>query len=212
MRHDLCVNQGKMISFSAVFARNGRTVTTVLLLLFGLLSFLGCTRQPSVFSYSLENLDGRTVDFVRFKEHKATVFITLSPDCPLCQKYSLSFRELDSTFSHENIAFIGIFPGEYYSLEEMKNYVYEYEIPFECVLDPQMLFTKRLGAEVTPEVFVFSPDERLVYSGAIDNWAVTVRKHRQVVNEFYLRDAVQSILNETIVKTKRVEPVGCLIQ
>ena len=177
-----------------------------------LIFIMGCQRESSIFSYSLENLDGRTVDFVRFKEHKATVFITLSPDCPLCQKYSLSFRELDSTFTNENIAIIGVFPGDYYSLEEMKDYVYDYEIPFECVRDPQMLFTKRLGAEVTPEVFVFSPDEELVYSGAIDNWAVTVRKHRQVVNEFYLRDAVQSVLAETKLKTKRTEPVGCLIQ
>ncbi len=183
-----------------------------LFLTFALLSFLACNRQPSVFSYSLENLNGEMVDFQMLKSRKATVFIALSPDCPLCQKYSLSFREIDSTFRKENIAVIGVFPGEDYSLEEMKNYVYDFEIPFECVLDPQMLFTKRLGAEVTPEVFVFGPDEKLVYSGAIDNWAVTVRKHRQVVNAFYLRDAVQSILDETQVKTKRVEPVGCLIQ
>jgi peroxiredoxin len=201
-----------MRRISAVIRRNEWAITMTLFLTFALLSFLACNRQPSVFSYSLENLNGEMVDFQMLKSRKATVFITLSPDCPLCQKYSLSFRELDSIFSQENIEFIGVFPGEYYSLEEMKNYVYDFEIPFQCVLDPQMLFTNRLGAEVTPEVFVFSPDERLVYSGAIDNWAVTVRKHRQVVNAFYLRDAVQSILDETQVKTKRVEPVGCLIQ
>jgi peroxiredoxin len=201
-----------MTSISAVLRLNGRTFLAVLFLSLGLLSLLRCTRQPAVFSYSLENLDGKNVDFQMLKDRKAVVFITLSPDCPLCQKYSLSFRELDSMFSRNNVAFVGVFPGEYYSLEEMKNYVYEYEIPFECVLDPQMLFTKRLGAEVTPEVFVFSPDEKLMYSGAIDNWAVTVRKHRQVVNEFYLRDAVQSILDESQLKTKRVEPVGCIIQ
>jgi peroxiredoxin len=201
-----------MTRISAVFRRNGWAIIMTLFLTFALLSFLGCNRQPSVFSYSLEKLNGGMVDFKMLKNSKATVFITLSPDCPLCHKYSLSFRELDSIFSQENIEFIGVFPGAYYSLEEMKNYVYDYEIPFQCVLDPQMLFTKRLGAEVTPEVFVFSPDEKLVYSGAIDNWAVTVRKHRQVVNAFYLRDAVQSTLDETQVKTKRVEPVGCLIQ
>lgn len=179
---------------------------------FVVLLLLGCKQEPSVFSYSLENLEGEMITLSEWKGQKATVLVTLSPDCPLCQKYSLSFRQLDSAFSAEGVVFLGIFPGEYYSVDEMKDYVRDYEIPFECVLDTEMTLTKRLKAQVTPEVFVYTADEKLVYSGAIDNWAVTVRKHRQVVNEFYLRDALNSVLSGTEVEIKNIVPVGCLIQ
>src|SRR5689334_5297764 len=46
--------------------------------------------QGKLFSLKMNSIDGSIVSLNELKNNKASVIIFLSPDCPLCQNYSLT--------------------------------------------------------------------------------------------------------------------------
>ena len=69
-----------------------------------------------------------------------------------------------------------------------------------------------MKAKVTPEVFVFNPQGKLQYQGKIDNWIVKLGKKRTIVTEFYLSDALKSLIAGEPVAVSHTDAVGCIIE
>ena len=64
------------------------------------------------------------------------------------------------------------------------------------------------GATHTPQFFVFDAERKLRYSGKMDdNW-----KEPQAAREFYLRDAVESLLAGKPVNVPETHSIGCTIK
>src|SRR5689334_15763595 len=73
-------------------------------------------------SIHLATLDQINFSFDVIKKNTASVFIFLLPDCPACQSYSLTLNRFNEKFKPEGIVFYGIFPGNYNTLKEMKDF------------------------------------------------------------------------------------------
>lgn len=144
--------------------------------------------------------------------NRATIIIFLSPDCPLCENYSLNIKQLKNAYPSEEIVFYGIFPGKNYTNPEIQGYLYHYKPPVIPILDPDYTLTERLGARVTPEVFVLDSTGTLRYQGAIDNWIPKLGQKRTVVNEHYLADALAAIETGTKIPVVYTKAVGCFIE
>lgn len=142
-------------------------------------------------------------------ESSNKVFYFLAPECPLCQNYAVAMRKLNEKFPQ--IEFIGIFPGREYSAEEVKKYLIRYGLEMNTYFDPDFKLTSSLGAEITPEAFLLN-EEEVMYSGAIDNWAISLGQKRTVITEEYLEDAILASLDNKEIKIKRSKAVGCFIQ
>jgi thiol-disulfide isomerase/thioredoxin len=143
---------------------------------------------------------------------EAHVYVFLSPECPLCENYSLTLNQLRKQFPERQVRFFGVFSGTYYSSETIAAYLSTYKPAVEPLLDPGYVIKSHFQAKVTPEVFVVDGTGGTVYSGKIDNWAIALGKKRQVVTEFYLRDALRAHLAGQAPAVRRTEPVGCFIQ
>lgn len=143
---------------------------------------------------------------------QAHVYVFLSPECPLCENYSLTISQLRKQFPERQVRFFGVFSGTYYSRETIGTYLSTYKPAVEPLLDPDYAVKAHFRAKVTPEVFVVDDAGSVVYSGKIDNWAIALGKKRQVVTEFYLRDALRAHLAGQDPAIRRTEPVGCFIQ
>lgn len=140
------------------------------------------------------------------------VFIFLSPECPLCENYSATLKQLRTEFEEDRVAFVGIFSGEWYSREEITAFLARYQPPVTPVLDPGYQLQQLFSATVTPEVVVTNQEGRILYQGKIDNWIVSLGKKRTVVNQYYLRDALRSLLNGLPPEIAKTEPIGCFIE
>lgn len=141
---------------------------------------------------------------------KVKVYYFLSPECPLCQNYAVAMRELKNKFPQ--IEFIGIVPGKEYNSEEVRKYLIRFGLEFNTYFDPDFELSNALGAEITPEAFLLDQNGKVLYSGAIDNWAISLGQKRTLITERYLEEAIAARLENREIKIKSTSAVGCFIQ
>ena len=140
---------------------------------------------------------------------KPAVVVFLSPDCPLSKNYAPVLTSLAK--KHPGINFFGIFPGRSYSSEEISEYGKGYGLNFPLLSDPSKQLSGYMKAKVTPEVMLINPQGVILYTGLIDNWAVSLGKKRQVITNHYLEEAISSYESGRQITVSHTEPVGCLI-
>ena len=173
----------------------------------------GC-RSPleKISSIPLTDFSNKEITLSEIPDHKATVITFLSPECPLSENYTKTLNDIQLEFEEKGIDFINMFPGTYYSGEEIHTFVQTYKLKQNNLPDKKLLLVKYLKATTTPEVFVLNNKGVVVYSGAIDNWAIDLGEKRQVITEFYLKDALNAILQNRKVTISKTKAVGCFIE
>ncbi len=177
---------------------------------FSIATFAPCLGQDLSSLKSLTVLDtGNRAGLLRLPEEKPVVLLLLGTDCPITQKYIPTIERLRKSFN-SSVAFVGIFPKQY-AANEVAAFVREYGLSFPCFIDHQMKIISLTGATVTPEAFLLSPQFQPIYSGAIDNWFYELGSYRTVITEHYLKDAIDSHLQDSPVGTRRTTAIGCLI-
>ncbi len=140
-----------------------------------------------------------------------TVYVFLSENCPICQSYTLTLKQLDTKYKSKHIRIIGVFPNYYSTQETIDEFKKKYAIPFDLVIDKKGELTKHFKASITPEVFVESPAKKLLYSGRIDDSFYALGKRRQVITSTELADAIEEIVSGKPIKITKTQAVGCII-
>jgi hypothetical protein len=93
-------------------------------------------------------------------------------------------------------------------MDGMKQLHRQLNMPFPYLLDENQEVAKSLGAERTPEVFLFNNKRELVYKGAIDdNW-----ENPNAVMQVYLEDAIEYSLDGLEIDYPEVPAIGCSIK
>lgn len=137
------------------------------------------------------------------------VVFFLSPNCTICQFYSLEMRQLSEDYRDSEIEFVGYAVGPLLTDSIVDTYRKVYEIPFLVLLDDSM--HRVLNATVTPEVFVIHNDV-VQYHGRIDDSFLRVGKRRAHVKNRELRSVLDSILHDRGVEVHFAPAVGCIIE
>lgn len=173
---------------------------------------LGFQPNPPLHTISLHDLKGQSTTLSFSPSTKATVIYFLSPECPLCQSYTLTINNLTKAYQAKGINFVGIIPGTSYSSASILQYKRSYKLNLNVLVDKQLKLTRQLGATITPEVFVLSNRQKLLYHGRIDNWAYELGKKRKVITDHNLKDVLDAILYHKPIKTTQTKAVGCFIE
>lgn len=142
----------------------------------------------------------------------ASVFVFLSPDCPLSQKYTRPLKRISEKYQKNHIVFYSVFPGNFYSEKEINDFLMKYELNFSLIFDTNKQLTNKLGATVTPEIFLVDSCGKIIYSGAVDNWYEEIGKKREVITQNYLQNAIEAFLKKEPVKIPQTKAVGCIIE
>ena len=143
--------------------------------------------------------------------NRAKVLVMFSPDCPLCKNYTKDISELISAFDDE-VAFYGVVSGTYYSILEVDSFLQSYNLPLDIIYDPDFSLSHQLGATITPEVFFIDENNNILYSGLFDNWLGELGRRRQLVTEYYLRDALKAYQTGEPIKIHKTKAIGCFIE
>ncbi|MDZ4667863.1 MAG: redoxin domain-containing protein [bacterium] len=177
-----------------------------------LLHFILPSKTQSLETISLKSLKGKE-GFIQLKQgQKATVLFFLSPECPLCQSYSLTINQLQKTFGSQGFQFIGIIPGKDFTSADVIKYKTHYKLnalPFW--FDPNLNLSKYCQANITPEVVVYKPTGEKVYQGRIDNWAYELARKRAVITEHDLQNVLSMMNSNQRFKPYKTKAVGCYI-
>jgi hypothetical protein len=138
-----------------------------------------------------------------------TVFI--SPECPICQKYSRRFNEIHNQYSEEHFRFVGIVSGIYYTEREIKGYKLRYGVKYEVILDKDYAHQKKWEATTTPEV-ILSVGDSVLYRGMIDNWFYAIGRSSNKTTSYFLLDAIKALRAGNPIEVKETKPIGCFIE
>jgi thiol-disulfide isomerase/thioredoxin len=139
-----------------------------------------------------------------------SVFIFLSPECPLSQNYLPLLNRLRETYS-DDISFYGIIPGRAYAPETVKEFASTYRILFPVLIDSLKFLTSYMDATVTPEIIFLNNKNVLVYKGAVDDLLTGLGKRKIKAANEYLKNAIVQSLENKEVSIKRTKAVGCKI-
>ncbi|RIV19347.1 hypothetical protein DYU11_24900 [Fibrisoma montanum] len=141
-----------------------------------------------------------------------TVYLFLNTECPVCQQYAPRLAELHRSFRKAGVRFVGVYPLSTDSPQTIRQFHKLYQLPFEGQADPGAKLARYFRTHVTPEVVLMATDGTVSYQGAVDDWYVSLGKHRPSPTQHYLRDALTALLAGQPVAVPRTDAVGCLIE
>jgi len=137
-----------------------------------------------------------------------SLFVFLSPECPLCQNYTPALNKLARQYMGK-VRVYGIIPGKAYDAATIKTFREKYKITYPLLTDPSFRLSRYLHASITPEVVLLNDRSELVYKGAIDDWLKALGKMKTKITSHYLEDAIAGYPDQATIK--RTKAVGCLI-
>ena len=164
----------------------------------------------NVAAYEIQDADLNKNIHIQLKDNTLSLFVFLSPECPLCQNYTKTLNQLTKQFK-EKVKVVGIVPGAAYSTAEVTDFAKKYRTVFSIGIDQQQLLTKYLQATVTPQVILIDSIGNLIYKGAIDDWVVGLGKKKEKVTRHYAADAITQYLQLMPVKIASTKAYGCKI-
>lgn len=140
------------------------------------------------------------------------VYFFLATTCPISQQYTAYIQQFTLSAKQKNIEVVLVFPANNSSKKEVRDFLQHYQLTAAVRLDKQYKLSKQLNATVTPEVFLLTEKDEILYHGAIDNWYYSLGQNRMQITEHYLDDAVTQALNRQSILRPFVQPVGCFIE
>ncbi|HEX8735489.1 MAG TPA: redoxin domain-containing protein [Pyrinomonadaceae bacterium] len=156
--------------------------------------------------FKLTDINGTEQSFSKLKGEKGTILVFLSAQCPVVKGYNARIAAFAKSYKAKGINVVGINSNATESLEWVKSHATE-NYDFTVLIDKGNVLADKLGANVTPEIYFFDENNKLLYKGAIDN-----DRSGGNVTSNYLQDAVEAkMAGKPIAKTS-TNAVGCSIK
>jgi peroxiredoxin len=163
-------------------------------------------------SFDLPGVDGRHHSLEEYADATALALVQSCNHCPYVQAWEGRMIELQREYGPRGFRLVAIssndaesYPED--SFEAMRSRAAEQGFNFDYLYDEEQEIARALGAQRTPEVFLFDRDRRLVYHGAIDD-----SRDERAVGARYLRDAIEAVLEGTEPPVADTPPVGCTVK
>lgn len=163
-------------------------------------------------SFDLPGVDGRSHSLDDYADARALVLVQSCNHCPYVQGWEGRLIAIQRDYADQDVRIVAISSNDVAShpedsFEQMEVRAREQGFNFDYLYDESQSIARALGAERTPEVFVFDGERRLVYHGAIDN-----NRDENAVTAHYLRDALDAVLAGTTPAVADTPPVGCTVK
>ena len=163
--------------------------------------------------FTLPGVDGTQTSYVDYADRIGVAVIFSCNHCPYVQAWEDRMIAIQDEYEEQGIQLIAInandaeqYPSD--SFEAMKERASQKGFNFPYLYDKSQEVAEAYGAERTPEVFLFDQGDTLRYHGAIDD----NYEDPSAVQEAYLRDAIEALLEGHKPPTETTPPVGCTIK
>ena len=157
------------------------------------------------------DLAGHALDPFADADAKAIVFIFISTDCPISNRYAPEIRRVEAEFARAGVRFWLVYADADTTAEAIRKHVKDYRLPQQVLRDPRQTLVRLAQARVTPESGVFLPGRRLVYHGRIDNRYADLGKERPEATQHDLEEVLKAVVQGKPVPYSTAKAVGCYI-
>ena len=196
-------------------ARGLQTMSRLALIVlgFGVLSWSNpsaCSAQE--IASELVDIDGKIHKPFEDESTRGLVLVFVSTDCPVANSYQPLLHRLADKYRQDGIRFFMIHPDPKITADDARHHAREFKIHSPVVIDEGQQISRRVGATITPQAFVFVRDQNhSIYHGRIDNRYAGYGKKRNAATTHDLADALDAVVAGVLPKTPKTNPVGCHI-
>ena len=162
------------------------------------------------FNLKIQTYRGQDWTLDDVKDSQLLVVAFLGTECPLAKLYGPRLQELHEEFGDKGVAFVAVNSNTQDSVTEISAYVAKSGIRFTMLKDVGNKVADHLGAERTPEVFVFDAERKIQYRGRIDDQYL-IGAARDKVRRRDLAIAIEELLAGKSVSVPATESIGCHI-
>jgi peroxiredoxin len=162
--------------------------------------------------FALRGVDGREHALDSYAGADVLVLVQSCNHCPYVQAWEGRMKAIQADYSDRGVRLVALnsndadrYPED--SFEEMRERAGQQGFNFDYLHDADQSVVRALGAERTPEVFVFDRDRRLAYHGAIDD-----SRDERAVGSHYLRDALDAVLGGREPAVTQTPASGCSVK
>lgn len=167
----------------------------------------GVSVGGEVENFSLKATDGKEYSLNGSKGKKGTIVIFLSAQCPVVKAYVDRINAVAADYQSKGFAVIGINSNATESLEWVTSDKAERYSSFPVLIDTGNVVADKLGATVTPEIYLLNEKNILVFHGPIDN-----DRSGENIQKQYLRTALDATIDGTKIEETRIRAFGCEIK
>ncbi|MFK7759895.1 MAG: redoxin domain-containing protein [Phycisphaerales bacterium] len=167
--------------------------------------------------FTLMDLDGKAHTLSEYtKEGNVVVLEWYSPTCPFVRKHyrddTGTMTKMESDLQGKNVVWLRINSAhaEHPSADMKlnKDTAADWNITSPILMDPTGKVGKSYGAKRTPEMYIITSDQTLVYHGAIDNRSDAAAPG----DDNYVSNALEEVLaGESVTKSKS-KAYGCSVK
>lgn len=151
--------------------------------------------------------------FISFTKDKTkyTAYVFYSESCPMCLKYVFVLNEMHEKYKDQGVKFVAVFSNYYTTPAGIAKFKMKEKPKYELYHDTDLALANELNPTITPEVVLVNEKREVIYRGLVDNWFYSPGKYRQVTTQFYLRDAIDSLLIGKHPAIDSTKPIGCYL-
>lgn len=173
---------------------------------------MSLTLNDTVPSFALTGIDGREHTLESYADANVLVLVQSCNHCPYVLAWEGRMKAIQADYAGRGVKLVAVnsndavnYPTD--SFEAMVSHAADADLNFDYLHDESQSLATALGAERTPEAFVFDRERKLVYHGAVDD-----NRDDTQVTANYLRDALDAILDGGSPAVAETPPVGCSVK
>jgi peroxiredoxin len=163
-------------------------------------------------AFSLPGVDGGDHTLDDYADAELLVLVQSCNHCPYVQAWGGRMNDVQRDYDGRGVRLVAVssndargYPED--SFPEMKARAGRQGFRFDYLYDESQGLARALGADRTPEVFVFDRGRKLRYHGAIDD-----NRDDRRVETHYLRDALDALLAGADPPVAETPAVGCSVK
>ena len=159
---------------------------------------------------SFAPINGPAFQLSALKKPKAIVIIMREKDCPISEKYGPRLARLEEKYAKQGIQFIYNYVGQVRSEDSAKQDLNTQKFKGPYAIDKTQKVVHALSAKTTGDVFILTPDRKVVYRGPVDDQYHLLKSAIKPKNH-YVADILKAIVKGKAFIPKELPAPGCLI-
>ena len=161
--------------------------------------------------FTLPDPEGKPRSLYGFKGKKAVAVIFIATKCPYSNAFNQVMAKLAREYADRGVAFVGINANKTEPASEVAEHARNNAFTFPVLKDEGNVIADRLGASVTPEVFLLDGSWTLRYHGALGNSQKPTTKAEEA-SDAEFRPALETLLAGQPVARAETKAFGCTIK
>ncbi len=159
----------------------------------------------------LVGADGRDhTPLVAPEGKKGSVLCFVSPYCPTSNTFMPELNRIAADFGGD-FAFYFVHSDAEVKLPDVLQHTEVMEVKSTVLLDKEQKLATLMGAHITPEVVVVTPDGKVAYQGRVNDLYLGPTKKQRKATTSDLRDALEAVRTGKSPASPRTEAMGCKI-